>query len=106
MAGNPEQSAGTDTQSTCLDASVPLADSQVNDSSQMSETDQTISSINELLSQVRLQATEEYRKGKQSKADAEVPVSQMIATLKKIICSRYKKWHVVSSKLLIIQFEV
>lgn len=105
MSGNPEQSAGTDTQSTCLDASVPLADSQVNDS-QMSETDQTISSINELLSQVRLQATEEYRKGKQSKADAEVPVSQMIATLKKIICSRYKKWHVVSSKLLIIQFKV
>lgn len=68
---------------------------ELNDS-QMSETDQTISSITELLNQVRTQAAEEYHKGTQSKTDAEVPISQMIATLKRIICSRYKKYHVVS----------
>ena len=88
--------AAEDTTTPATTTEEAAATVNINDT-QVSESDQTISAIDELLNQVRQQAAEEYNKGKQSKSDAEVPIGQMIATLKRIICGRYKKWQLVST---------
>lgn len=64
---------------------------------EMTEAEKSIAEMQNLITQIRNQCAEEYRKGKQTKTAAEVPVSQIISQLKRIICSKYKTWHVVST---------